>query len=76
MSSDPIQEARTPSFPVAEIAPIVQRLRQTFDSGRTRPLAWRKEQLEGILAFGREQSEALVAALQADMGKPELEART
>ncbi|MCH2185362.1 aldehyde dehydrogenase family protein [Myxococcota bacterium] len=58
------------------MAPTVQRLRQTFDSGRTRPLAWRKEQLEGVLAFGREQSEALVAALQADMGKPELEART
>ena len=76
MSSEPIQEAPIPSFPVAEIAPTVQRLRQTFDSGRTRPLAWRKEQLEGVLAFGREQSEALVAALQADMGKPELEART
>ena len=76
MSSEPIQEAPIPSFSVAEIAPTVQRLRQTFDSGRTRPLAWRKEQLEGVLAFGREQSEALVAALQADMGKPELEART
>ena len=76
MSAESTQTEAIPSFPIAEIAPTVQRLRETFDSGRTRPLAWRKEQLEGILAFGKEQGDALVTALQADMGKPEVEART
>ena len=36
---------------------------------------WRRQQLEGLLAFAKENSDRLVEALQADMGKPELEAR-
>jgi aldehyde dehydrogenase (NAD+) len=64
-----------PSSPIDEIAPLVGHLRQTFDSGRTRPLEWRKRQLEGLIRFAKEEGDALVAALQADMGKPEFEAR-
>jgi aldehyde dehydrogenase (NAD+) len=64
-----------PSSPIEEIAPLVGRLRATFDSGKTRPLAWRRQQLEGLLAFARENDDRLVAALRADLGKPELEAR-
>jgi aldehyde dehydrogenase (NAD+) len=67
--------APVPSFPVSQIPDTVARLRRTFDSGRTRPLEWRRAQLEGLVAFARENSDALVAALQADMGKPDLEAR-
>jgi aldehyde dehydrogenase (NAD+) len=70
------QPAPAPSHPISDIPPTVARLRETFESGRTRPLEWRRAQLEGLLRFAREQGEALVAALQADMGKPELEART
>jgi aldehyde dehydrogenase (NAD+) len=75
MSASATMKSPVPSHPVDEIAPTVARLRETFDSGRTRPLAWRRKQLEGLLAFAKENSDALVAALQADMGKPELEAR-
>ena len=52
------------------------RLRDTFDSGRTRPLAWRREQLNRLKDLVRERSHELVTALQADFGKPELEAWT
>ncbi len=75
MSATAIPTGPVPSHPIAGIAPTVARLREAFESGRTKPLDWRRAQLEGLLAFAREQGDALVAALQADMGKPELEAR-
>ena len=75
MSATAIQPTPAPSSPIDEIAPLVARLRKTFDGGRTRPLAWRRAQLEALIRFARENSDALVEALQADMGKPELEAR-
>jgi aldehyde dehydrogenase (NAD+)/aldehyde dehydrogenase (NAD(P)+)/beta-apo-4'-carotenal oxygenase len=31
-----------------EIDSIVAELRQTFESGKTRPIAWRKEQLRNL----------------------------
>ena len=52
----------------------VERLRASFDTGRTRPLAWRREQLEALAAMMRENDDAFVAALHADFGKPALEA--
>ncbi len=75
MSDTAAQLAPAPSSPLDEIAPLVASLRKTFDSGRTRPLAWRRAQLEALIRFAKENSDALVEALQADMGKPELEAR-
>ena len=68
--------APTPSSPIDEIPELVSRLRTTFDSGKTRPLEWRKAQLEALLAFTSENSDRLVKALQADLGKPEMEALT
>jgi len=67
--------APVPNSPIEEIGPLVARLRETFESGRTRPLAWRRSQLEALIRFAKECGDALVEALQADMGKPELEAR-
>lgn len=75
MSAAAMQPANIPSSPIDEIAPLVARLRQTFETGRTKPLAWRRAQLEALIRFAKENSDALVEALQADMGKPELEAR-
>jgi aldehyde dehydrogenase (NAD+) len=74
-SAGAVRLVPAPSSPIDEIAPLVDRLRKTFDSGRTRPLAWRRTQLEALIRFAKENSDALVEALQADMGKPELEAR-
>jgi aldehyde dehydrogenase (NAD+) len=52
---------------------VVDRLRTTFDSGATRPLAWRTAQLEAMVRLLVEQEEELGAALAADLGKPRLE---
>ena len=75
MSATAIHLAPVPTSPIEEIAPLVARLRETFDSGRTRSLEWRRQQLKALIRFADENSDALVKALQADMGKPELEAR-
>ena len=49
-------------------------LRSTFDSGRTRPVAWRKEQLAGLRRMLEECDGELVDALCADLGRPRMEA--
>ncbi len=55
-------------------AETVTRLRATFDSGRTRPLAWRLEQLAALTTMIEEREDEFTAALKADLGKPALEA--
>jgi aldehyde dehydrogenase (NAD+) len=57
------------------IPDVVAQLRSTFESGRTRPLAWRREQLKNLRSLMRAHGDEMVAALRADFGKPELEAR-
>ncbi len=56
------------------IAAAVTDLRAAFDSGRTRSIDWRLEQLGGIKRMLREREREIVEALRADVGKPELEA--
>ncbi|MAI78000.1 MAG: aldehyde dehydrogenase family protein [Deltaproteobacteria bacterium] len=75
MATAAISLAPVPSSPISEIAPLVQKLRTTFESGKTKPLSWRREQLEALLRLASENGDELVSALQADLGKPELEAR-
>lgn len=58
---------------VATIPAIVQRARDAFDSGRTRPLSWRRAQLDGMRKLLEDNSEQLLAALAADLGKPAAE---
>jgi aldehyde dehydrogenase (NAD+) len=76
MSASAIHTAPVPTSPVEAIPDRVAALRRSFESGRTRPLAWRRQQLEGLIAFCAENGDRLVEALAADLGKPELEART
>jgi len=63
-----------PHTDVERIPGTVEGLRRSFASGRTRPLAWRREQLKALRAMMVEHGDELVAALQADLGKPVLEA--
>ncbi|HEX4863207.1 MAG TPA: aldehyde dehydrogenase family protein, partial [Acidimicrobiales bacterium] len=44
-------------------------LRSTFASGRTRPLEWRLQQLEGLSRFLVEQEAEIVAAIGSDLGR-------
>ena len=57
-----------------DVVATLDRLRATFDSGRTTDLAWRKRQLEGVIKLVRENEKALSEALAADLGKPPFDA--
>ena len=48
-------------------------LRSTYNSGHTRPLAWRKHQLEQMIKMLEENEPEFLAALKADLGKPAVE---
>ncbi|WP_421118247.1 aldehyde dehydrogenase family protein [Aquihabitans daechungensis] len=53
-----------------DVAATIDRLRAAFDSGRTTDLAWRKRQLQGVIALLKENEAQLSAALTEDLGKP------
>ncbi|MFJ3220177.1 aldehyde dehydrogenase family protein [Kitasatospora sp. NPDC086801] len=55
-------------------AATVARLRAAFDTGRTKPLAWRQAQLAALRSLLTEQSEAFLQALHEDLGKSTAEA--
>lgn len=73
-SNSGVHEREVPHTEVGVIPALVQDLRETFESGRTRSLEWRREQLAGIERLLRECERELVEALRTDLGKPELEA--
>jgi aldehyde dehydrogenase (NAD+) len=51
------------------VSTIVQQSRQAFDSGITRPLAWRKAQLETMITMLEKHQDELSAALKVDLGR-------
>ncbi len=55
-------------------AEVVQGVRDVYASGRTRPISWRKAQLDGILRILVDHEDELVAALAEDLGRPGAEA--
>jgi aldehyde dehydrogenase (NAD+) len=63
-----------PHCDVERIPDTVAKLRETFRSGRTRPLEWRLAQLARLTELLDRHADELVAALQADLRKPTLEA--
>jgi aldehyde dehydrogenase (NAD+) len=65
--------APIPRADVATLPDQVKRLRAAFDDGRTRPLEWRRAQLGALKRLLKENGDALVAAVHADLGRPELE---
>lgn len=65
---------REPHTSIDQIPEIVARLRASFAAGRTRPLAWRRDQLARLRTLLEEHGQEIVEALQADLHKPELEA--
>jgi aldehyde dehydrogenase (NAD+) len=52
---------------------VASRLRATFATGVTRPLAWRRTQLERMIALLEDNETEVLAALAADLGKPRAE---
>jgi aldehyde dehydrogenase (NAD+) len=53
----------------------VHELRETFETGLTRPLDWRREELRAVKRLLAEGEEELIAAMREDIGKPAVEAR-
>ncbi|GAB2931361.1 aldehyde dehydrogenase family protein [Rhodococcus aerolatus] len=58
---------------VEDPAALLARLRTTHATGRTRDLAWRRTQLEGVERMLAEQEDVFVAALDADLGRPRVD---
>ncbi|WP_251856763.1 aldehyde dehydrogenase family protein [Herbiconiux sp. L3-i23] len=48
---------------------LVDGLRRTFDSGRTRPIAWRQRQLSRLDELLKDHEDVFLAALGSDLGK-------
>jgi aldehyde dehydrogenase (NAD+) len=62
-------QAGTTDIPVT-----VRRLRETFKTGRTRSLQWRKQQLQALEKLMVENEPAVAAALEQDLGREPFEA--
>lgn len=60
-------------LPAGTSSASVARLRASFESGVTRPLAWRREQLRALLQLLSDGEQELLDALAADLGKPATE---
>ena len=56
------------------LTPPIASLRQPVSDGRTRPLAWRLEQLQRLEQAVQERADAVLEALATDLGKPPVEA--
>jgi aldehyde dehydrogenase (NAD+) len=66
-------EMLTPATEASEIPKLVAKLRDAFESGRTRPIEWRRDQLRRMKAMLEEREADFLDALAADLGKPRLE---
>jgi aldehyde dehydrogenase (NAD+) len=53
---------------------VVRGLRASFKAGKTKPYRWRVSQLEGIVRMIEERETEIMAALQSDLAKPNMEA--
>jgi aldehyde dehydrogenase (NAD+) len=60
--------------PTVDIPATVRRLRDTFKTGRTRSLDWRRQQLRSLERLMMENEPAIAAALEEDLGRKPFEA--
>ena len=76
MTTDSIpQSAPAVPAPVAPDVPgTVARLRETFASGRTRSIEWRKQQLKALEKLMADNEPAIAEALATDLGRKPFEA--
>ncbi|GAA5898889.1 hypothetical protein JCM5296_004411 [Sporobolomyces johnsonii] len=59
--------------PVEQIQPAYDTVNQTFLSGKTRPLEWRKHQIKQLGFLVQDNEDAFVSALEQDLGRPAFE---
>jgi aldehyde dehydrogenase (NAD+) len=58
----------------ASIPKMLDRLRQSFEDGKTRDLDWRRSQLMALARLMDENKERLIEAMKIDLGRGEFEA--
>ncbi|KAE8707115.1 hypothetical protein F3Y22_tig00110387pilonHSYRG00894 [Hibiscus syriacus] len=51
----------------------IAELRETFESGRTKCVSWRKKQLKALLDLVSENEDSIFKALDQDLGKSPVE---
>lgn len=59
-----------PHTDIASISGTVAKLRNTYSSRITRPLAWRRTQLKNMINMLEDNEAELLEALKVDLGKP------
>jgi acyl-CoA reductase-like NAD-dependent aldehyde dehydrogenase len=59
--------------PIDDIPKIRQELQAGFDTGRTRSIKYRKEQILGLAYMMKDNAQRFVRALKHDLGRPALE---
>lgn len=75
MTDSPTPTATNPGDTTTfDAAPIVDGVRNGFDRGLTRPLAWRRNQLDAMERMLRDNADRLLAALASDLHKAPTEA--
>ncbi|KAJ8769172.1 hypothetical protein K2173_000947 [Erythroxylum novogranatense] len=62
------------TFGTSEASSLVEELRQSFRSGRTKSYEWRISQLKSILRMVEEKEKDIYEALYKDLAKPEIDA--
>lgn len=67
-------ETVAPPQAADDIAGVVRRLRDTFHSGRTRSIDWRKRQLQAMEKLVLDNERDIAAALEKDLGRQPFEA--
>lgn len=73
MSSTVTLPPPAPNTPVDSIPSIVEKLRKTFNSRKTTPIAYRKEQLKKLWWAVKDNEQAMIEAMNKDFKKPALE---
>ncbi len=58
---------------IDSIQTILKDLRTSFNSGKTRPITWRKRQIEQLFKMCDEQKEVFASAANADFYRPSAE---
>jgi aldehyde dehydrogenase (NAD+) len=68
------EAVQAPASDKADIPGTVRRLRETFATGRTRSVDWRKQQLLALEKMMLDNEGAIAAALEQDLGRSPFEA--
>ncbi|MFZ2511264.1 MAG: aldehyde dehydrogenase family protein [Gordonia sp. (in: high G+C Gram-positive bacteria)] len=67
--STSLRQAAAETTRIEDVEGEFDRVRATFRTGRTKPLAWRVAQLRGLLRFIDECEDRIAAAIESDLGR-------